>query len=117
MSAKHGNLSVKANRRTRHQRHLVPYTSFIYGEAGGEVVAAFQHHVALRHDAFKGVGVEHFVDGFNFNVRVDLEAGLPRRVGFQLPDPLCVVRDLALQVRVFHYVEVSENQFADAGCG
>ena len=80
MAGKYTDLTVETNSSPRHQWHTVFNAGFIDCKAGGEVVAAFKYHVALRYQFLEGVCIEDFVDGVDLNVGVNGMAGGARRM-------------------------------------
>ena len=70
-----------------------------------------------RQDLHHVVGAEAHVEGHDVHVRVEQREGLLGRVDLAVADPVDVVEDLALQVRLVDDVHVDDAEGADAGGG
>ena len=113
----HRNLPVELNGCTRYQRHFVVDASCVHRVAGGEVVAAIQHHVGLGHQRIELIGVCTQLQGRHLNLGVDgcHRSGGRSHLGHAHAD--LGVRDLALQIGQRHRVVVYHRDVAHASTG
>ena len=69
-------LTVKANRRTRHQRHAGLHAGAIDRMAGGEIVAAVEHDAHLRDRIEQGITGQPMRKRDHLDARIGLKQGL-----------------------------------------
>ena len=84
---------------------------------GGEVVAAIEHHVALRHPLRQVVRGGAGLVGYDGHIGIDRMQGLLRGMHFGLADAGGGVGDLSLQIAELNHVVVQHGDGADAGAG
>ena len=68
----HRDLTVEAYRGAGHQRFAMLHASAVDGVAGGEIVAAIQHHVRVRDELLQAVAFESLVDADDAACGIDL---------------------------------------------
>ncbi|MNQ75707.1 hypothetical protein D3C85_905110 [compost metagenome] len=113
----HRQLAFQANRRTGHQRLASGHAGGVHRAAGGEVVAAVDHHVDRRHRGGQAVGVQRLAQRLQRDMRVERGETRHGRIDLGLADAGRVVDHLALQVGQIDRIEVGQLQLADPGRG
>ena len=111
----HRQLTVKPNRRTRHQGLAMPVAGGIDQVARGKVVAAVQHHVGTGQQLVQQRRVGPRGQGCDLNLWVDGQNSLGGRLHFGLPHPVLRVGNLALQVGGIHHVMVDQGDAPNPG--
>ena len=91
-----------------HHRHAELHRGVVEQVAAGEVVGSVDHHVVPVEDVHDVVGAEANVIGDDVYVRVDRGEGLLGRVDLAFTDPVQVVEDLALEIRLVDHVHVDD---------
>ena len=97
-----------------HHRDAQLHRGVVEHVAHREVVSTVHDDVELGDDVGDVRRVETDIEGEHVHIRVERGEGLLRRVDLPLPDPIQVVQDLPLQVRLVHHVHVDDSDGADA---
>ena len=98
-----------------HHRDAELHRGVVEHVAHGEVVGAVDHDVVVADDAFHVGGIQAHIVGDDVDVGVEQRQRLLRGVDLALTDPVDVVQDLALQVRLVDHVHVDDADRADTG--
>ena len=100
-----------------HDRHPQVQGGIVDEISGGKVVRPVDDDVVSRHDAQHVLAGEPFGVRLDLHIRVERRDRIARRVDLELPHPVGIVKNLALQVRDLNHVEVDDADGADSGRG
>jgi hypothetical protein len=111
----HAHLSAEAMHRAVDERNAQPQARRAEQVACGEIVGAVDDDVMSLQQPFDVRRADAFLDGDDFDARVERRERDARRLDLGHADARVGMHDLALQVRAFDAVVIDERDAPDAG--
>ncbi|CAB5041307.1 unannotated protein [freshwater metagenome] len=115
LGIKYSHLALKAEDRSVHNGNAKFHRSVVEHVAHREVVSPVYDDVVLRDDAFHIRSIKANIVRNHVDIWVEQGEGLFCRINLSLTYSICVVQNLALQIRLIDHVHVDNADGANTG--